>query len=274
MHARIPKNFVLEERLERYADAIELCPCSYAGCWANACASIGERGFSELRLDLGCGKGTFVVEAARREPHVLFVAVDSEPLCIAYAAQHVMEAGLRNVVVVPWNAMRVREIFGERELSRIYLNFPTPFPRKKFAGERLVAADRFMDYRHLLGEDGSVVLKTDSEPLYLFALGQLERAGYRTLWTSNDLRADRPGEPSSEYEDKLVAQGAKVHALEALAGEPPEHYESPAPESLMDYLPGDLTTMDTSYLPHGMAPAINNFRNRDLRRKRKCVRNP
>ncbi len=36
VHVRTPKNFVLEERLERYADAIETNPEAYAGNWGEA----------------------------------------------------------------------------------------------------------------------------------------------------------------------------------------------------------------------------------------------
>ena len=38
MHARLPKHFVLEERLERYRDAIEPDPYHWRGYWASACA--------------------------------------------------------------------------------------------------------------------------------------------------------------------------------------------------------------------------------------------
>ena len=41
VHVRTPKNFVLEERLERYADAIETNPEAYAGDWREACAPAG-----------------------------------------------------------------------------------------------------------------------------------------------------------------------------------------------------------------------------------------
>ena len=41
VHVRTPKNFVLEERLERYADAIETNPEAYAGDWRKACAPAG-----------------------------------------------------------------------------------------------------------------------------------------------------------------------------------------------------------------------------------------
>ena len=131
MHARLPRNFVLEERLERYARAIELAPQDWRGRWAAACAPLDAAPYREVRLDLGCGKGAFAVESARREPDVLFVAMDSEPICVAYAAQRVCESGLPNVIVVPGTGMRVREFFSPGELSCIYLNFPTPFPRKR-----------------------------------------------------------------------------------------------------------------------------------------------
>lgn len=80
VHVRTPKNFVLEERLERYANAIETNPESYAGNWREACAPAGGAPFTRLHLDLGCGKGTYLVEQARREPNTLFIGMDQEHL--------------------------------------------------------------------------------------------------------------------------------------------------------------------------------------------------
>lgn len=290
MHARLPRNFVLEERLERYADAIELEPWRYAGRWAHACwpvgrcANAGDMGksvgydakkrtgggngsasqemaeFAEVRLDLGCGKGAFVVEAARREPEVLFVAMDAEPLCIAYAAQHVMEAGLHNVVVVPGRGSLVSRAFGAKEVSCIHLNFPTPYPRKKDAGKRLVALERLAEYANVLAPGGTVRLRTDSQPLRDFALTQLRIAGYTVVWSSNDERHDRPNEPTSEYEERLAAQGATVYGLWATPDKRPAHMEQTASLSLVDYFPSDL--FEGGYVPHGMGGAVTNLRNR------------
>ena len=49
----------------------------------------------------------------------------------------------------------------------------------------------------------------------------------------------------------------------------PERFIAPEPVSLMDYLPKDLTTLNDAYLPHGMAQAIVNWRNRDARRQQR-----
>ena len=265
MHARLPKHFVLEERLERYRDCIEADPYAWAGRWAAACAPVGGEAFGEVRLDLGCGKGSFTVEAARREPDVLFIGMDSEPVCIAYAAQRGCESGLSNVVFVPGSGMRIREMFAEGELSRIYLNFPTPFPRKRESHLRLVNFERLMDYRHVMAEGAELCLRTDSLPLREFALTQLPIAGFRETWRSDDARAERPGDPTSEYEERLSAQGAKVRALFSTPEWPePESPEQTAEMSLAAYIPDDLSVFD-GYAPHGMQATMQNLRNRAAR---------
>lgn len=266
MHARLPKNFVLEERLERYGQVIELQPARYAGSWAEACHPLtgtGTGSFDHVHVDLGCGKGAFVVQAARADPQTLFVAIDAEPICIAYTAQHVMEAGLPNVVVVPALGSQITSIFGAGEVSRITLNFPTPFPRKKDAHKRLTILERLADYRQILVPDGTIAFRTDSLPLWEFSLTQFELAGYQLLWTSTDAHSDRPSDIVTEYEERLSAQGAKVLALEATPGPQPEHVEQTASLSLIDYLPQDLDELD--YVPHGMQGSVTNLRNRQHR---------
>lgn len=266
LHARLPKNFVLEERLQRYGRVIELDPAAWRGRWAASCAPLGEKPFSEVRLDLGCGKGAFAVEAARREPDVLFVAMDSEPICVAYAAQRVCESGLPNVVVVPGTGLRVREFFAPGELSVIYLNFPTPFPRKRDAGKRMARMERLMDFREVLAPGGEVRLRTDSQPLFDFMLTQVPLAGYETLWESRDARADFPDVPSSEYEKRLGAHGARVLALAATPGPAPENPVQTAELSLAAYLPHDLETLqELAYAPHGMEATVANLRNHAIR---------
>ena len=70
-HIRTPKNFVLEERLERYGRAIEQMPERLRGRWTEACHPLAtapgapgglEHGgrYERVHLDLGCGKGSFM----------------------------------------------------------------------------------------------------------------------------------------------------------------------------------------------------------------------
>ena len=200
---------------------------------------------------------------AHLHPDELFVGIDSEPICIAYAAQHAVESGLPNVVFAPGDASRVTEYFSAGELAGIYLNFPTPFPRKKEAAKRLTHADHLADYRRVLAPDGTVRLKTDSLPLHAFSLTQVEAAGYELLWSTDDTRSILPDDPATGYELRLTAKGASVYGLEAKPGPEPEHVEQTVSMSLIDYLPEDLSQM--TYVPHGMEGTVANLRNRQAR---------
>ena len=262
VHARMPKHFVLEERLARYADAIETEPRKYAGRWAEACHPLDESGlgrFSKVELDLGCGKGAFACGMAKMRPDTLYIGIDTEPVCIAYAAQLALEEKLPNALFVPGMGNDVPEFFGEGELSCIHINFPTPFPKKRFAEYRLTILDRLMDYRRVLAPGAPIVLKTDSQPFFDFTLTQLPLANYRLVWKTDDTRSKLPDEPVTGYEERLTAQGAKVLGLCAIPEDPaPTNPMQTAELSLSRYLPHDLENMD--YVPYGMENTVRNMK--------------
>ena len=271
MRGRLPKYFVLEEYLERYADAIELEPAKLAGRWAEACwpldvscAGDAPDRFREVRLDMGCGKGAYLVGAAEAEPDVLFVGMDFEPVCCAYAAKAVCDAGLKNALVVGGKGNDVPRFFAPGELSRVHVNFPTPFPRTRDAHLRLVGPERLDDYRRVLAPSGELRLRTDNQPLRDFCLGQLEVCGWDVLATSDDDRAEHPDEPVTYYEERLVAMGASVLSVYATPHEPAPSAEERAeradkwPVSLVPYLPWDLDAMQ--YVPYGMEWTVETIR--------------
>lgn len=274
MHARMPKNFVLEERIERYADALEPLPAGYRGRWAEACAPAGGAPFRDVWLDLGCGKGDFLVTCAQKHPQALWLGVDSEPVCAVYAAEAVLRAGAGNALVIPARADDLARFIAPGELAGIYINFPTPFPRKKQAALRVTAVDRLLEYRSLLAPGAPIILRTDSQPLFDFTRGQLAGAGYELAWTSDDVRADHPEIPLSVYERKLSAEGATVYGCRAVPGSEPARQAVDAaramPQSLFEYVPDDL--YEGGYIPHGMGYAIEERRNRRANLARKAAR--
>lgn len=288
---RTPKHFVLEERLERYSAAIIAHPQELRGHWlkyephgiGNACTAESTEDsrtyavkaqaapFRRLHLDLGCGKGSYLVQRAESEPETLFVGLDQEPICIAYAAQKICEARHANTVVAQSYADTLPEIFAPGEVDAMTLNFPTPEPKTKHAAKRLVYVDRLVMYRSILAHGATLTLRTDSQPLRDYALGQFVAAGYSTLWTSDDVRAEHPEHPETEYERRTREMGAKVYGICATLGAEPTSEQIEAgraqEQSLMRYLPDDLESL--TYVPLGMEDAVTNFRNRIRKGKKR-----
>ncbi len=273
MHARMPKNFVLDQRIERAADAIETNAAAYRGHWAEACWPLAGGGedpgaptrFAHVHLDLGCGKGAYIAAMAERHPDTLFIGMDSEPVCVVHAAQLALDRGLKNALVIPGDAAKLERIFAPGELSGISINFPTPHPKRRHAHLRVTTAEHLNGYRPLVAEGGMVVLRTDSLPLYEFSLPQFETIGWNVVCATHDDRAAHPDQPITEYEQRLTEQGATVHAVYAHPAPEPATTDQlqtarDLPQSLIDYLPEDLFAQD--YIPYGMSYAIDNLRNR------------
>lgn len=264
----MPKNFVLDQRIERAADAIETGAAAYRGHWAEACHPLTEHGagrFEHVHLDLGCGKGAYIAAMAERHPKTLFIGMDSEPVCVVHAAQLVLDRSLKNALVIPGDAAKLDRIFAPGELSSISINFPTPHPKRRNAHLRVTTAEHLEGYRPLLAENGTIALRTDSLPLHEYSLPQFLATGWNVTCATHDDRTAHPEQPITEYEQRLTEQGATVHAIYATA---PDHAATPEelqaaidlPQSLIDYLPDDLFAGD--YIPYGMSYAIDNLRNR------------
>ena len=222
-----------------------------------------------LHIEIGTGKGQFLTGLARRSPDINYIGIDrySSVLIKAVARQEQLE--LPNLRFLCEDAMSLPEIFGPGEVSRIYLNFPDPWPKDRHARRRLTSPEFLARYRLFLAEDGAIEFKTDNIPLFDYSIGSASGSGWRITRLTRDLHhsGDDADNIRTEYEERLSAQGAKVFALEATPGPEPEHIEQTASLSLIDYLPQDLEGLD--YVPHGMQGTVTNLRNRQFRAQRK-----
>ncbi|MGN0072516.1 MAG: tRNA (guanine(46)-N(7))-methyltransferase TrmB [Coriobacteriales bacterium] len=274
MHARPPKH--LEERFDWYAPAIAQDPAALKGRWREQRMPAA----SSLHLDLGCGKGEWTCACAKKHPGELWVGFDNERICIAMSAKKaVVEESIPNVVFALSDGDALEETVGDGEVDVLHLNFSTPCPRTKHAGQRLTHAQRLIAYRRILAPGGRIELKTDSQPFFDWSLHQFAYAGYRISWSTRDLHAlvaageDSPIDASviSGYEERLVAKGAKVHALVAVPGPVPAQLpQQSCPQSLGDYLPHDLENL--GYIPYGMEEYVENVVNRRRNEARKAQR--
>lgn len=257
----VRKSKLVDERLRAYADYLVADPAALRGVWRQRLG----RPDAKLHVDLGCGKGLWVSRVACALPDDVFVGIDNDRTCVSFAVERVGRVGAENSAVVFDEARSLRDLFAPGEIDVLHVNFPTPFPRKKEAANRVTSSARLMEYRDLLAPEGRFHLKTDSQPLFDFTLEQLDRAGYRIERMTRDMHSEGFSGSCgdlvpSAYEEKLVAKGARVLALHAAVDARPVDFAPEEPVGLVRYLPEDLDSID--YAPHGMEDAVANLRNR------------
>ena len=120
----------------------------------------------EVRLELGCGKGRFTVETARRNPEVLFIAIEKVPDALVIAMERAMAEEVRNVFFVVGDAALLPDYFAPEEADLIYINFCDPWPPRGQAKRRLTHRGFLETYRKVLKPGGRIEFKTDNQPLF------------------------------------------------------------------------------------------------------------
>ena len=168
-------------------------------------------GATELRVELGCGKGRFTVETAAAEPEVLFIAIERVADALVVAMERAIAAGLKNVFFVVGDAAALPDYFAEDEVDRIYVNFCDPWPPMRQAKRRLTHHNFLQLYRRVLKMGGEIHFKTDNGPLFEFSLEEFPQAGYTLSQVTRDLHGQGPQGVMTDYEAKFFAEGLPIN---------------------------------------------------------------
>jgi len=203
MRMRIKTN--LDSRIEKCSHLLVVSPEELRGRW------LQEFGYDELRIELGCGKGRFTVETAKAEPGVLLVAFEKTANVMVTALERTEQEGLQNIRFVKAFVEDITEYFAPGEVSRIYLNFPDPWPSNRHAKRRLTAFPFLEMYAQILLPGGELHFKTDNLPLFEFSLCELERSKLTLLEETRDLHKNGPLGAMTDYEQKFHSQGLPIY---------------------------------------------------------------
>ena len=201
-------------RMEQCAAVLESAPEERRGRWLSDFPA-----FSQLHLELGCGKGRFTAEMAAQHPDILFAAVEKVPDAMVVAMERVCARGLGNVRFLDRDAANLLEMFAPGEVSRIYINFPDPWPKKKQFKRRLTAPSFQRLYAEVLVPGGEIWFKTDNLPLFEWSVEELRAGGWELREVTNDLHGQGISGVMTDYEAKFHAQGVKINRLVAVKRE-------------------------------------------------------
>jgi len=199
----------LPARLERCKGMILEDPTAYCGKW------LSTFGGKELHLEIGAGKGKFLVETAKENSDIFFVGIEREEGALVIAAEKAIAEDVQNIRFLDVDAVNLPTFFADGELDRIYLNFSDPWPKKKQWKRRLTYRT-FLDlYWNALCENGVIFQKTDNMRLFEFSLNEFAAVGYLLKNITFDLHATDLPNIMTEYETRFVEQGMPIYRTEA-----------------------------------------------------------
>lgn len=197
------------EIMEAHPERIILEPKAHKGAWKTRFGNP-----NPVHLEIGMGKGQFVLGMARQHPDVNFIGMECYDSVAVRALQRVLEDPPPNLQLVRGNALDLLDLFEAGEVDRLYLNFSDPWPRKAHAKRRLTHRTFLERYQTILAAGAEIHVKTDNRGLFEFTLQHLNEHGMAFEALSLDLHAAEPEDNvRTEYEENWSAKGYPIYRL-------------------------------------------------------------
>lgn len=168
-----------------------------------------------IHVEFGTGRGKFITTLAKQNPNINYIAFEIKEEVLIKAVEKADEANLENILFAWADVSNVLDYFEVDELSRIYVNFCDPWPKKRWAKRRLTHTNFLNMYKTLLSDGGELHFKTDNERLFEFSLNEIASNSWLLKNISLDLASSEFENVTTEYEDKFMSYGMKIFRCEA-----------------------------------------------------------
>ena len=164
-------------------------------------------------LEIGFGRGEFLLEMAAAAPEVEFLGIEVSFKRTLKMARKVARAGHKRVRLIEAPAeSAIQRIFARGELDAIWINFSDPWPKVRDGHRRVIRPDFAANAAKVLAPGGHLYIATDDVP-YAHQMNEVLSAEPMLVnayapwpfWT------EVPARIPSGYEETWKAVGRPMH---------------------------------------------------------------
>lgn len=170
---------------------------------------------NEIHLEIGMGKGDFIIGNALKYPNINFIGMEKYESVMVRAIEKLNDLKLDNLKLIRYDATYLDRVF-DHEITSLYLNFSDPWPKKKHAKRRLTSPIFLNLYDNIFIGNPHIVQKTDNIGLFAYSLETLSNYGYKFNRVSLDLANEDIDNVCTEYEKKFMSLGIKINYVDAV----------------------------------------------------------
>jgi tRNA (guanine-N(7)-)-methyltransferase len=180
-------------------------PFSFKGRWKEVF-----KNNNPIYLEIGMGKGQFLINMALNNPNINFIGIEKFDSVMVRTLEKMENYKLTNIKVIKIDAIDILEVF-DNEISKIYLNFSDPWPKRRHSKKRLTSEVFLEKYNQLGNLD--IEQKTDNRKLFEYSLQSFVNNNYKILDLSLDLHNDKENIITTEYEDKFTKRNQIIYYI-------------------------------------------------------------
>ena len=164
-------------------------------------------------LEIGSGKGDFLVQMATKFPSLNFLGVERNVTCAGFSARKIVESKLTNVKFLWSDIANVTPKLKDESVSYIFLNFSDPWPKRRHLKRRLTSDLFLKEYKRILKKDGKLIFKTDNTELFNFSIETLENNNFNIISKTDTYMGEDDFDACTEYEAWFRNENTPIHRM-------------------------------------------------------------
>ncbi|MGR3641157.1 tRNA (guanine(46)-N(7))-methyltransferase TrmB [Alterinioella nitratireducens] len=171
-------------------------------------------GGRELWLEVGFGGGEHLVHQAAANPDLGLIGCEPYINGVAMLLAKIRDAGVDNLRVHPGDARDLFDVLPEASLSRVFLLYPDPWPKKRHHRRRFVTQEHLEPLARVMTPGAILRVATDIPDYVRQTLQEVPKAGFDWLAEGpRDWREPWGDWLSTRYEQKALREGRVPHYL-------------------------------------------------------------
>lgn len=176
----------------------------------------GDRKTLPLELEIGSGKGTFLVQQSMACEQINYIGLEYALGFWRYAADRCRRRALENVRLVHIDAdLFVRRYSPDQCFKQVHIYFPDPWPKARHNKRRLIQAPFLRELHRVLDDQGTVRIATDHDDYFQWMCDHLAKVSdlfERLTFESPDSAGE--GElVGTNFERKYRREGRPFNAM-------------------------------------------------------------
>lgn len=164
-------------------------------------------------IEIGPGKGQFILNLASRYPEYNFLVCELNPTISGIALKKIDESGLNNVKLIYGDFYKLRDILKEDAFEGLFLNFSDPWPKKRHTKRRLTHDLFLVEYAKVLKEGSLIYFKSDNHGLYEYSLEQFQKYKWEIILNNPQYDVLDEFDAPTEFETRYKNQGIEIKRL-------------------------------------------------------------
>jgi tRNA (guanine-N7-)-methyltransferase len=169
-----------------------------------------------VEIEIGCGKGKFLIARAMENPEVNFLGIDVVWKWMKYGVERSRKRRLTNIRFIKTDARELaRYAVPDESISIFHVYFPDPWPKRRHRKRRLITGEFLSLLHSRLTNGGLIELATDYHDYYVQMRTAIVQSGIE--WHGVDETSDTrlfDALIKTNYELKYEAAGRTLHYIE------------------------------------------------------------